>query len=1016
MTSRKQRRKGKQGQGKTTAALFSSSPPAASQEELSLNSDQCKQRGNDLYNQCKFDAAERFYTQGLLVCGNVNGGNGTDTSHMRAVLHSNRANAKFENGDYGGAIRDSSDSLQILQQALSSSPEGGAEDVKRSNLIAKSRWRLARALFYIDNDGGVEDEKKMNDSDFMPSLNQLASDCEAADPKLMSKIQSLEEAQQLAMTRFPKNTTCADFTPQLVRHHKRQGLAELFIFGHDEAISALGWEAADNKDQYDVLFGGIGDGRHLMATILDAANNTDKRGVQPKLRMVMNDIHARTLLKTIMALIVSQKVGQFAPNVEAVLKDKEACLLMSVIYYSTMSYAMPAVVLEKFQSLLRETFLESNRTDFVSSYPWFAVNEDDWGALTEAVLLWVDMSLFDPPLPPVLQALCMNNTDDSGISSQVEIECNGWNPVEHGKKEKKKKFDQEIEKFSHIENYSTELLANVRSNIGQNATDSEVIDAMLNHIHNEDVNVNPLDAKNEDAFAQDKHFVSAMGGALLPPALDDVLDPAEAFLLAGEVGQAKRHIRDTWETNPVKFDPDWPISTDHTSYITEWYRFFWTNQVLGSFKSPLSHEEQVKLLYEGTVFEHTAYFYWNLGKSIELLSSSNRLSVEINTDCVIHFCNVVAESNEDRQEAGLSTRFSRVFLSNIPDYTSLPPMALELHAVLEKDATVKTNILMNTGLFKTYDQYLLGSFDLVEDELEKVLGITTIGDKTDLWAMFNTWGFRDIELKSPLEVKAWLHRMFLHAAYPPHRKSRSHCREERPHTIDLFLRACAFCIHTLGYSQHIIMGTIDELLGKELKTKVALSNQSPSVVVPESGMNKYNLSACQLELQNRLSLWIGSGKLPKTLAKLDKLPKGLPVQYKLNLALYPEGDCNCSNALGMLLEKKRDFRFDDPGGMTNMFQSMMSQMMPGGIPSGCGPMPGMICENAALRHALLEKGDVIGHIFSCIAYDSRAGSITFWMMEDTFAQYASYDVSIIRTDGWFRNPFSEHKLMECERI
>ena len=82
---------------------------------------------------------------------------------------------------------------------------------------------------------------------------------------------------------------------------------------------------------------------------------------------------------------------------------------------------------------------------------------------------------------------------------------------------------------------------------------------------------------------------------------------------------------------------------------------------------------------------------------------------------------------------------------------------------------------------------------------------------------------------------------------------------------------------------------------------------------------------------------------------------------------------------------------------------------------GGGGMPGMNKKTSKLRKALLESGDMIGHVFSCMQWDLRNQIASFWMCDDMFQKYKNYSFSIIRTDGWFQIPHEEVRLSSAKR-
>ena len=342
---------------------------------LGMTAVEVKEVGNDLYKNYHFDKADAAYTQALKE---------SQEPHLRATLFSNRANCRMERGDYGGAMEDSRAALQVLQ---TSSPEN------KESMQSKNQWRLARALFYSGNGSAA-------------ALKTLLEDI--TDDELKGKIELLLRASQSKTMSVQESV---DFIPQLLRSNFLFPYVEYYPFGHDymETAFSLGDELLalkDVGDEFHVLYGGAGDGRHMLATILHAHRMwVDDDEPDFTLRCTMNDINAQVLAKDILVLVVTHRIGKLAQEYDLMHEEREPYLLAVVLYYATLGHAMPAVVYDKLQSLVQELFLDQDYKSFREAYPWIYVTESDWETFVRVFSHWADTSMYEPPLPSVKKVL-----------------------------------------------------------------------------------------------------------------------------------------------------------------------------------------------------------------------------------------------------------------------------------------------------------------------------------------------------------------------------------------------------------------------------------------------------------------------------------------------------------------------------------------------------------------------------------------------------------------------------------
>jgi hypothetical protein len=65
-----------------------------------------------------------------------------------------------------------------------------------------------------------------------------------------------------------------------------------------------------------------------------------------KLHCTANDTNAQVLLKDLLELLVSFRMGKLAPDMETTYDKREPMMLTVVLYYVTLGYAMPAIGLQ----------------------------------------------------------------------------------------------------------------------------------------------------------------------------------------------------------------------------------------------------------------------------------------------------------------------------------------------------------------------------------------------------------------------------------------------------------------------------------------------------------------------------------------------------------------------------------------------------------------------------------------------------------------------------------------------
>jgi hypothetical protein len=118
---------------------------------------------------------------------------------------------------------------------------------------------------------------------------------------------------------------------------------------------------------------------------------------------------------------------------------------------------------------------------------------------------------------------------------------------------------------------------------------------------------------------------------------------------------------------------------------------------------------------------------------------------------------------------------------------------------------LQSNCLLNTGLWKSYDDYIFSTTSVGYKDAEKIFGLKVPTENPGVWDNFIFWEVNnDFDSSKaqyralPLHhdgIRAWLHRLFLSTVLPADRDTNSMLqREERPLNVSLFLVTLSYCV------------------------------------------------------------------------------------------------------------------------------------------------------------------------------------------------------------------------------
>ena len=770
--------------------------------------------------------------------------------------------------------------------------------------------------------------------------------------------------------------------------------------------------------------------------------------------MTLNDISAQLLAKDALVLVLAHEMGRLAKDFETARKEREPFFLGTVIMYVTLGHAMPPCIYEKMVKCIKLWFTENTRDHFLTTFPWMYISDRTWKGILARMNAWLDpKNGYSPPLPSVQRTLAnlkpsegMDDTmsEMSSMGANSDVLANVRNHVAAGEEENQKHRLEAIE-MAHTMELTPDMIEMAKSSIGEDATEGQIrgfLADMMRDVPDEMFSDGGIRQVYVHPF--EKQFYKATH-ALFPPTKTPVHELDEEVLPLFQMAptifetatanrdDAIKHYRQVilkkWIVNPVQTDPhyfsflDGNAPPNATNHVKEFPLYFLSDLVTPHMPQPPSYKDS-----ENTLAKNVILYYWNVGKTL------NDLSDKVHLELALGSILALGGETADRGSLGLPTRYHRISLSNIPDYVGMLSVFCMIAPLLAtKSASItpsfRSNCLLNTGIWKTFDDYVFSTVALGYKETGAIFGFKVVDEDPSTWSPFVTWERVDGHDNGlPLtheQLRTWLHRLYLTIILPPDRDPDSQIREDRASSVDLFLITLLICLKDIGLPSHFISSILEDLLkSKTLVTKASLPNVSPAPIasLDNSIKKKYNISAFQAELENQTAIFLQNNMIGVHVIITKTLPSGSANLYEMKLGdisphyenhwVWDFGRQTGCGVLGFMLQKqltKYDISSGASDGNANPMAMMMSMM-------GGGGMPERKLKHSKLRKALLDSGDAVGHVFSCMKWNLETQTASFWMCEDMFEKFKNYAFTLIRTDGWFQMPHSHVILADATQV
>ncbi|TFK84364.1 hypothetical protein K466DRAFT_527460 [Polyporus arcularius HHB13444] len=777
-----------------------------------------KQEGNDLFKAGLFaGACDRYFKA-------------EKADPRDPVYPSNLSAALFETGDYAACAEAVLRAWKLLK----------AKSDAKHDLIVRLSSRLAKALCYGARAGSI-------------TVSDVSTH-EAA----------IEELRKASITGKPSTSTSAPTDDALVRvwdewaairsemvAYAQKGDAclgglsrlpmfskALYVpFGTDDVIDlTAGWGpgqdhplkidklSVDMLSKLAFMFGGVGDGRHVLGTLcglLDGYWKLSKaKQLQFKAHLTLLDIHDATLARDLCLFML---LHELATTKDATAKVEIKATLM----YMFCGAAMPPYCYERLQALFADLRrrLTSTPTDLPGpihvvsdSIPAILRIIDYWSkapktvrkmlANHESMSLWDRSGMAGPQSIPGVSAEFQRTIDDRVAAQREQIR-------------------NSILTMSDADLAKSKLLPAGTSVRSGRAMIEQNIDLLVDEMQKLIMPGAKTQTREATWYKMLKVFVPPKELLARHPSFEvawkQVKEKGEMATMSKH--KAWAHIESEWKPNITIFDPShddphyfpngdgYPdVSVDMFQIINQFHKF----NIRDKRKMAFLDDNQTAWDVCSEFFDNVAAALKTLGNRVTLEFICGGLSEEL---AKMRFKGDVARPKE------FPRKYTRMWLSNVPDYTH-GPMNMILYEIpnLQDDplAAVSCNVLLNTGAWSGDEEYM-HTYTLLESrDIPRYLACRVITCRPVMEVL--VLGTKPLprpltELATRDELTTWLTRVLFNTFIPG--KSKPNPNNVRlPHNLVAFFGLLMY-LHRAGYPGHWLAEFLTRVLSGRMVSDIA---------------------------------------------------------------------------------------------------------------------------------------------------------------------------------------------------
>ncbi|KAI0649800.1 hypothetical protein C8Q79DRAFT_923284 [Trametes meyenii] len=794
-----------------------------------------KQQGNDFFKSGQFVRACELYAKAEKA-------NPSDP-----VYPSNLSAALYEAGDYAGCISAVLRSWKLLSSQ---------QDPKRG-LVVRLSSRLAKALCLAARaDPGSRsdfDSRKAEIEELKSFCLKSADSVSGASSEEISRIwEDWETAKGELDDSVQKGAACSSALSRLPLFMKplltssptmpRDDAKEYYSIGHDAVIDlTVGWGEDRGNDplninkfsleklsQISFLYGGVGDGRHALGTVAGLYQAYKKLPGSKQsafhAHLTLLDIHPTAITRDLCMLMLLHELNSAT---DALARTEIKATLM----YCFCGAAMPGYCYDRLMQVVKDltTRLSSSPhsiPDFLhveaNSIPPVLDALDYWRRTQKSTRTMLGCHQYSNPHErwAARDMAIRGGGDRSGLRSELR--------------------DRFSEQRSQIETMFRTLPENqllqlpwmppeIRTGRDARKFVDSNMDMLVNMI--QQMSTTGRVPTHEQAFYEHvKVFFP-------PPELwgrhPGFKQAWETFMNGEDINQAierkvTAHIEREWKTNITLFDSSYSDPKYHPG--GDGYK-----NMTGDVFEPVGFVEEFsrrnKPSQAGPIKNEVTSTAWNAFKvffeevAAALQGLNGHLTLELISGGLSEELTKMRYKGDVTRPAAFPRKYTRMWLSNVPDYTH-GPMNMAIYVVpnLQDDpqAGASCNCLLNTGSWVSDEQYFYTYSQLVSKDVPRFLGCRVIKSQ----AVMDVLVLGALPLPRPLselasreELTPWLTRVLFNTLIPG--RSRPPPENVRlPHTLVAFFGLLVH-LHRVGFPAHWLSEFLARVLSGSMVSDIA---------------------------------------------------------------------------------------------------------------------------------------------------------------------------------------------------
>ncbi|KAI0719796.1 hypothetical protein C8T65DRAFT_736355 [Cerioporus squamosus] len=777
-----------------------------------------KSRGNKLFKAGAFLKASKVYEQAEKADPN------------NPVYPSNLSAAPLELGDYAGC-------LESVLRAWRCMP---AQSDQKMELATRLGRRLCKALCHGARAGTITRDSLTKHREGIDQL-RVASSTECSKGDASSGVQGWEEwdSTRLEIDECAKkrDVCLAGLARMPLFFQPLDDTKEYYPIGHDEFIDLtsgcgsvdprpLNITALPLKDTQKLafLYGGVGDARHVLATIrgLSTACSNLPKAKKAKFHahLTLLDINATMIARDLCVFLLLHELNNTS---DATARAEIKATLM----YMFCGAAMPSYCYDRLSGLFKDLSARfSSRTWDLPT--WIHLDQATATAVVRVLDYWLNASkstqkmLECHEVPPPRSSRLPPPTFRPGTQSDFQQR------LQHKLTQERQLMRATFLNMSHDQIQSVLMKAGILSSpVSPTAARADLLKNM-------DV---LIDMYQEQFFGDRRTLEMEWYGqtkVFVPP---KELSDRHADLYAtwkqvlnDEVisRQALRkvcaHIENSWKPNITLFDPY--LDDPHCIYVeaTEGYPSF-NEEVF----APIKHMHEfnspdVFLGMETTASEVCDIFFEAAAAALETLEKSIVLDFIVG-----ELCDKLAQMRHNGRTTrpeDFPRKYTRMWLSNVPDYTHGPlNVVLNVAPNLQDhpQAGLACNSLLNSSAWKDDEEFFHTYTLLTIKDLSRYLGCDILDSRAmmDVLVLGASPSFpRPLaELASREELITWLTRLLFNTVVPG-RTQPPPCNIRLPHNLVAFFGTLMH-LSRIGYPGHWLSEFLPRILSGRMVSDIA---------------------------------------------------------------------------------------------------------------------------------------------------------------------------------------------------